>query len=1265
MASEIDEEPAAKKKQVTHEDEEEKEEKLDIPTDETGIETTEGDETEYEGDKKEDESEQALEELPDSTKKKYKPRKSIKSAGSRKSKVSSTFSDEEDVEVEDEFSEEGEEEEIEEEEEPEHYDAEEFLSGPTICEGGTLPLDILEFFHSFGYNCRKKFNLEVLDENTVVFASGNFLHFFNLETKDIWFRRSALGQGIGHIKRNPNKEYSHFAVAECGRRPIIILYNWPEMTILCILRGGAKKLYSNMDYSPDGELLVSQSGEPDYLITVWNWKEHKILLRNKSYVNDVYSVKFSPYIPGEITTCGVGHIKFWKMARTFTGLKLQGELGRFGKTEYSDILGVLPMPDEKVVSGCDWGNILIWDGGLITLEVLRTLRKNCHEAPIVQIFYEDEELWTVSLDGHVRIWWYEKIDRADPPDDDRVILLDPSYDFYTPGMSLYQVTRRREEESMFIAQDGNGGIWQIDLNTVTEPEPSMQLYKCHAGKVVDIATYCNGRYLASLGRDGRLYIYNYLMKKLVFGYEFPAKGSQMIWPEAELLPTGDVILAGFCDGQVRVCVLNLKNEENISLTITQVIKPHNKPLTAIEINSRASIVITGAEDSTIFVFAVNSLQNMDEFLIPIGFIPAPDSVTCLTWYPKTDHTILVGCLHGQMMEVEVPKTPQTYTGVSYLLKVQPKYQNFMSYKSQIRRNIYLKKVAKRKAKKVEVKRIEMERIMKENPALEIDEEVFLADSESEEELEPLYIPEVRNRILWMRYTPDQTIWVSMAGEQQKYLILAMQDGSLRVNRINRKDFRDLKDYWSYTLHDNQYGFVSKLCFSHDQKFLFSCGEDGNVFAMVFHHETYVPPLVIRPMIRISPLVSVEDVDPYTKLSLEETKIKAEEDRIMKAANAHKANVRDILKGLKERYQKLLSRNNKLLPSQIIPRQELELDDRVLQYINNDFQSKLDLVKRKLAYDLEKSEVQMKKLLKYFTDPCDMHPVQISGINDPSLYLLTVRQRIMSPMFPTVLKICEEKIEEEKRKGRCVGLGESKVLDGDEKKSESLPKHWNEDQNNYSIRYVYQGKLYILKATNLDDALMVNLIRVDERTVSFLQLNKRDVATRSGSLDSMIPKHKDMVGQIKTQLIDKVIVSTKSKETGVQTECQSNRDRSARLITSQDNRLLSNPERQEFPYRAPMYGQDDLHPLGIGPIPRLPNLGGVGGGGMLFQPPGPSFGGGLGGRIPGGMGLPPGAVPPGARFDPFRPPDVDRFPPRRPNRPDPDEFPPPGYDDMFM
>jgi hypothetical protein len=45
---------------------------------------------------------------------------------------------------------------------------------------------------------------------------------------------------------------------------------------------------------------------------------------------------------------GAGHIKFWKMQRTFTGLKLTGSLGRFGRTEISDILGFLALPGEKV-----------------------------------------------------------------------------------------------------------------------------------------------------------------------------------------------------------------------------------------------------------------------------------------------------------------------------------------------------------------------------------------------------------------------------------------------------------------------------------------------------------------------------------------------------------------------------------------------------------------------------------------------------------------------------------------------------------------------------------------------------------------------------------------------------------------------------------------------------------------------------------------------------------------------------------------------------
>lgn len=46
---------------------------------------------------------------------------------------------------------------------------------------------------------------------------------------------------------------------------------------------------------------------------------------------------------------GTGHIRFWSMARTFTGLKLQGNIGKFGNQELSDVSGYADLPDGKVL----------------------------------------------------------------------------------------------------------------------------------------------------------------------------------------------------------------------------------------------------------------------------------------------------------------------------------------------------------------------------------------------------------------------------------------------------------------------------------------------------------------------------------------------------------------------------------------------------------------------------------------------------------------------------------------------------------------------------------------------------------------------------------------------------------------------------------------------------------------------------------------------------------------------------------------------------
>ena len=100
------------------------------------------------------------------------------------------------------------------------------------------------------------------------------------------------------------------------------------------------------------------------------------------------------------------YYRFWKMADTFTGLKLQGELGKFGKTEISDIEGYVELPDGKVLSGTENGNMLLWEGGLIKVEIGRKGKKLCHQGSIQQILLDEGELMTIGSDGYIRVSLY-------------------------------------------------------------------------------------------------------------------------------------------------------------------------------------------------------------------------------------------------------------------------------------------------------------------------------------------------------------------------------------------------------------------------------------------------------------------------------------------------------------------------------------------------------------------------------------------------------------------------------------------------------------------------------------------------------------------------------------------------------------------------------------------------------------------------------------------------------------------------------------------
>ena len=74
--------------------------------------------------------------------------------------------------------------------------------------------------------------------------------------------------------------------------------------------------------SPDGELLASQGGDPDYMLTVWNWKEEQTVLRSKAFSQDVFRVTFSTELEGQLTTAGTSHVRLALTSFKLTIFKL-------------------------------------------------------------------------------------------------------------------------------------------------------------------------------------------------------------------------------------------------------------------------------------------------------------------------------------------------------------------------------------------------------------------------------------------------------------------------------------------------------------------------------------------------------------------------------------------------------------------------------------------------------------------------------------------------------------------------------------------------------------------------------------------------------------------------------------------------------------------------------------------------------------------------------------------------------------------------------
>ncbi|XP_022324096.2 cilia- and flagella-associated protein 44-like isoform X1 [Crassostrea virginica] len=924
------------------------------------------------------------------------------------------------------------------------YNFEDMISQPHITQDSGLPQDYLNLVHSFGYDCTKRHNLHLLDERTVCFAAGNYVLLLDLQTKEQKYLRSTSGGGIGAITVDPSKKY--FAVAEKGVSPNINVFEYPSLKLHRILRGGTERSYSYVDFNPKGDLLASVGGDPDYMLTIWDWKEEQTVLRSKAFSQEVFRVTFSTELEGQLTTAGTGHIRFWKMADTFTGLKLQGELGKFGKTEISDIEGYVELPDGKVLSGTENGNMLLWEGGLIKVEIGRKGKKLCHQGSIQQILLDEGELMTIGSDGYIRVWDFESVDTADVADESGLFEMEPMNELRVGHdvhlKSILKSTDAENEITVWYAQDASGGIWKLDLTFSHTSQAPDKLFTYHAGAITGCDVSPLTQLVATTGVDHTIRVFDFLQKKQLCEKRFADAGTALIWAPQIVDAKAKTIIAGFSDGVIRVMTVAQAGEDqapkklkqDIDLDLKQVFKPHNKAVTSIAVNDKGEILATGGADNTIFFL------NIGETYEPIGFIETPSAVKQIQWSPSSfkKSTLLVFCEDGLVLEIDSPDGATFDTSKTFHITGLPMRSfKFKSIKSRLRHEEELER--KRKEELERKKREEEERRKRIERGLETESEQGDVEEEKktpEPEWKP-YIPSEPSPILTGFYSEEGQFWLSMgefdagylyeckfvseeerntlpeelrdeplqsvpvtesndvpitfmhySGDGRKMLI-GMEDGSIRIQNLE-KEFKldELSSHWQLNLHDNNYGRIVKLAVSPDERMLLSAGSDGNLFLYDIMEQEKVDQKVAEAKAKLPSAkksgeqVTVDDIDDPNAYSIEDAKQKAEHDKMMKIADEKKKDVRRQIAKLRRQFKSILEQNEGLPVHLQLRKEEFELDKDIKLELEKQKTDRIDIVRKELAWEAEKQRIALEKLRKRYKDVVECERIVVKAFKTP-------------------------------------------------------------------------------------------------------------------------------------------------------------------------------------------------------------------------------------------------------------------------------------------
>jgi WD40 repeat protein len=837
--------------------------------------------------------------------------------------------------------------------------------------------------------------------------------------------------------------------------------------------------------SKDGNQLGSVGAYPDFLLTVWDWEAERIVLHTKAFSQEVFNVSFSPDDAGVLLTSGTGHIRFWKMAGTFTGLKLQGDIGKFGKVELSDVEAYAPLPDGKVLSSTERGSLLLWDGNFIKCEITQPDGKLCHDGEINCIVLEREEGFFITggNDGYLRWWDFATVDRADTTDEMPVFQMKPLAEkFLGEGIKIKGMEKGVDH---WLIQDSAGSMIKMSLAD-KEVQTVMEF---HAKTITALASSPLDHFAATSGADGTVRCWDYVDKKELFRTKYPCGASCMIWAPPNIDNSAKTIVVGFENGVIRVLL-----RTPTAWKMLHVLKPHTARVNDIAYSPDGRYLASAGADNCLFLLKVGDEGGGYE---PVGFYDLGAEINSVYWRSDSE-AILISCGDGVVAEAEVPDGSHDT-------------QETFELKLPLKKFVFKRPPPRQSAAEIEA---EIQEALK--PVDLLEEGQDAEDAEDAEDAGPAVVQEATASAaicaIYKDGSDDQSFFICFAGSDassifectwdseeavaviadsvlptttlnytasRRFLVTGSRDGIVRIRSVENQN-----PFAQVIAHDGCSGAINAVATSFDDQFLLSVGDDGQFFvfrikpdeiesqAALFEQKvkkrseavqaagllaeakaknevkkviesnskegakqeplpdpdklkllavaqaeenddddddddsgfvfaledaaegdnSAAPgmPTGFEPayssvatdnhdMSLISQIEEPEDIVRDDVYSIQEAKVKTEEDNKLEAAEKKKGVVRGVIESLRTEYKKLVEQNAAEISERQLDSDAFMIEHDYFQKLIEEGEQECTEVRKELEYTSEKSELRLAKLKERFLDAVAVECVELGAL----------------------------------------------------------------------------------------------------------------------------------------------------------------------------------------------------------------------------------------------------------------------------------------------